>query len=143
MTPSRRSVLRVLPATGMMAMIFFLSHQPGDALPLPALPGLDKLLHLIVYGLLAASLIAACSPTIRQSRSGIVATCVVLWCLVYGISDEFHQSFIPGRCVSVLDVVADTFGAMVVGGGWLYLCQVRGAIDDEKSSRFFQFSIKR
>lgn len=143
MTSSRRSVLRVLPAAGMMAMIFFLSHQPGDALPLPALPGLDKLLHLIVYGLLAASLIAACSPAVRHSRPGLVAIGTVLWCLVYGISDEFHQSFIPGRCVSVLDIVADTFGATLVAVGWLYHRRWPWVIGDDKKSRFLPSSTKR
>jgi VanZ family protein len=34
------------------------------------------------------------------------ALTVILW----GVSDEFHQSFVPGRNASALDVVADTFG---------------------------------
>jgi VanZ family protein len=29
----------------------------------------------------------------------------------YGVSDEFHQYFVPPRQVEALDVVADTIGA--------------------------------
>lgn len=134
MTLSARVVLQMLPPVGVMAMIFFLSHQPGDALPLPALPGLDKLLHLIIYGLLAATLIKACSPGMRQSRPGSVVALVILWCLLYGASDEFHQSFIPGRFVSVLDVVADTVGAVIVSAGWLFVRRIHGPIDDKKTA---------
>ncbi len=58
---------RLVPPAGVMAGIFFLSHQPGETLPLPALPGLDKLAHFAVYGLLAATLIRACRPAMRQA----------------------------------------------------------------------------
>ena len=110
---------RLVPPAGVMAGIFFLSHQPGETLPLPALPGLDKLAHFAVYGLLAATLIRACRPAMRQLRPGRVVAIAILWCLLYGLTDEFHQSFIPGRSVSLLDILADTLGALVVSVGWL------------------------
>jgi VanZ family protein len=37
----------------------------------------------------------------------------LLLCLLYGMSDEFHQSFVPDRTPSVLDVAADTIGACI------------------------------
>lgn len=37
----------------------------------------------------------------------------LLLCLLYGMSDEFHQSFVPDRTPSVLDVAADTVGACI------------------------------
>ena len=43
----------------------------------------------------------------------------VVFCLVYGMTDEFHQSFIPQRSVSGLDLLADLVGAMLVCGIWL------------------------
>ena len=33
--------------------------------------------------------------------------------VLYGISDEFHQSFVPSRDASVLDVLADLAGALL------------------------------
>ena len=116
---------RLLPPAGVMAGIFFLSHQPGDVLPLPALPGLDKLAHFAVYGLLAATLIRACRPTIRQVRPGRVVAVTILGCLLYGLTDEFHQSFIPGRFVSLQDILADTLGALTVAVAWLLVHRTR------------------
>ncbi|MDP3478943.1 MAG: VanZ family protein [Desulfoprunum sp.] len=115
------AVKRFLPPAVVMVTIFVLSHQPGENLPLPALPGIDKVAHLVVYGLLAATLIRAFAQRMRQLRPGPVVMLTVLWCLVYGITDEFHQSFIPGRSVSGLDVLADTVGALLVGVAWLFL----------------------
>jgi VanZ family protein len=31
----------------------------------------------------------------------------------YGVSDEFHQSFVPRRSVEAMDVAADTVGASI------------------------------
>jgi len=44
---------------------------------------------------------------------------VVLATLLYGISDEFHQFFVPGRSFETFDVMADTIGGAI--GGTVYL----------------------
>ncbi|NIW80004.1 MAG: VanZ family protein, partial [Calditrichae bacterium] len=33
--------------------------------------------------------------------------------IVYGISDEYHQSFVPGRFADVVDALADTLGIII------------------------------
>lgn len=38
---------------------------------------------------------------------------VILFCSLYGISDEWHQSFVVGRSSDVLDWLADTSGAVL------------------------------
>jgi VanZ family protein len=35
----------------------------------------------------------------------------IIICLLYAISDEFHQMFVPGRSAQVLDVFIDTLGS--------------------------------
>jgi VanZ family protein len=102
-----------------MGMIFFLSHQPVDFAQLPNIPGIDKGAHIIAYGLLAGAFLYGMYPLADRSRPGVTAIIVVLFCLLYGISDEFHQSFIPGRLVSVWDVMADGAGAILVVAWWL------------------------
>ena len=101
-----------------MGLIFFLSQLPGSSLQLPPLPGVDKLGHGILYALLAATTILAITPgpARRTLRAGLL---VVLFCLLYGISDEFHQSFVPGRDPSGGDILADTIGAAVAVAVWL------------------------
>jgi len=113
-------LLRFIPTIGIMGMIFFLSHQPYDFVEqLPDFNGFDKLLHVIAYGSLAASLLYGLQPFINTTTMPIAGMIVVLFCLLYGLSDEFHQSFIPGRFVSGWDVLADTTGAVLVVLWWM------------------------
>ena len=37
----------------------------------------------------------------------------IVICILYAISDEFHQSFVPGRGLSVFDVLIDSSGAIM------------------------------
>ena len=37
----------------------------------------------------------------------------MVWASLYGASDEFHQSFVPGRHVEIADWLADTLGGGV------------------------------
>lgn len=111
-------MIRSIPLITLLGVIFYLSHQPGNSLQLPDIVGLDKLLHALVYGLLAITVFFAVHPwKLRVSKLWLALT-VVLFCLAYGVSDEFHQSFIPNRDVSGWDVVADTLGATAVALIW-------------------------
>ena len=38
-----------------------------------------------------------------------------LLAIVYGVSDEWHQSFVPERSADAADVLADAIGALVGG----------------------------
>ncbi|MFP7755919.1 VanZ family protein [Thermodesulfobacteriota bacterium B35] len=125
LTPLRNTPGRFLPLLMVMATIFYLSHQPGDSFDLPDVPDIDKLLHSLVYAILAASALFAVPPGFARSRPLLVSALVVLFCIAYGISDEFHQSFIPGRTPSAWDLAADTLGAVLCSAGWYFLCRQR------------------
>lgn len=101
-----------------MGIIFYLSHQPGELIFLPPLIGLDKLLHIIAYGILAAAFLYSLQPYINDANRTSAAVVAVLFCILYGMSDEYHQLFIPGRFVSFWDVVADGLGALLVVFYW-------------------------
>ena len=103
-----------------MGIIFYLSHQPGDFIQLPLFPGVDKLAHSIAYGCLAATFLYGLHPPANSSgKKNIAAIIVIALCVLFGISDEYHQSFIPGRQVSFWDLVADGLGALLVVIWWL------------------------
>ena len=104
-----------------MAFIFVASSVPGNQLP----GGVwDKLAHLLVYAALGAFFMIPLSGG-RVSRVTLVtaAASIVLSCL-YGVSDEVHQMFTPGRSPDILDVVADTLGAAVGALGVFVLAAI-------------------
>ena len=101
-----------------MGILFFLSSQPGDSLDLPDIINLDKGLHVIAYGVLALSALFAVPEQKYQANPFKISLLVVLFCLLYGISDEFHQYFVPGRMSSIIDLMADTMGAVVAVWIW-------------------------
>ena len=110
--------MRMVPMLIVMGTIFFLSHQPGDSLTLPLLPGSDKLAHMLAYGVLAGTVLFALSEHQKNTKPRIVMVFTVAFCLFHGLSDEFHQSFIPGRTASVYDLVADCVGAAMACALW-------------------------
>jgi len=112
-------MLKMVPMLVVMGTIFYLSHQPGDTFDLPELVNFDKLLHAVAYGVLAASVLFAAPVWLKTKSLVLTAIVAVFICFLYGISDEFHQSFIPGRFVSGWDVAADVFGASGVAWFWL------------------------
>jgi VanZ family protein len=92
-----------------MAVIFGASSIPD----VKALPGgvSDKTAHFAGYALLGALAMRAISDG-RWRRCTWWTGLQALWIgAVYGASDEFHQSFVPGRTPSVDDWFADTLGA--------------------------------
>jgi VanZ family protein len=118
-----------------MGMIFYLSHLPGDSVHLPPFAGLDKLFHVIAYSSLAGTFLYGLQPFTHSSNRSVTAIVVVVFCLIYGMSDEYHQSFIPGRLVSLSDVLADGLGALLVVGWWLRIKVKSERCQGSKGSR--------
>ena len=81
--------------------------------------GEDKLVHVGLYGVLGATLFWG-----RMRASSPPAGWVlVLLGVAYGASDEWHQSFVPGRDPSFSDWTADTAGVLL--GYWITSVIVR------------------
>lgn len=96
-----------------MALIFYLSSQPYIALA-PDFSNSDKIMHVLAYGLLGGLFALALKPW-KGTLSWKLVGLITLFTIAYGISDEFHQSFVPGRDASVLDVIADGLGGFIAG----------------------------
>lgn len=122
---------RFIPVLLSMMLIFYASHQPGESINLIDIPNVDKLLHSLVYAVLAYSALIAVSPAIRIRNVKTVGILVVMFCLVYGVTDEYHQSFIPGRSSSIWDMLADTLGAGLAVISWFRYIEQR-LIDKKK-----------
>ena len=103
--------LDVLYLTLYCGLIFYLSHQ--STLPLPmAFPHQDKLVHGSAYAVMAWLAWQAFKH--GKMPKLWLATVSMGFCSMYGVSDEFHQSFIQGRDADVWDWVADTMGAALM-----------------------------
>jgi VanZ family protein len=106
-----------------MAAIFTLSSFPK----LPSLPGglTNHTGHFIGYALLAALVVRGLAGAQWQGVTSSTAWRSVLFSSLYGVSDEYHQSFVPGRTSTVDDWVADTAGAMFAALVILWLARSR------------------
>ena len=98
-----------LPPFFMMALIFILSSSVLPRFQVP-IPHPDKVAHLVVYGVLGFLLGRAAGGNWGWSWKRAALFAVVV-SSIYGASDEWHQSFIPGRSVDAVDWAADTIGA--------------------------------
>lgn len=97
-------------AAAWMATIFYVSSLPF--IPTPNLfSNQDKLFHLVVYGILGVLLLLSFRYK-SPGYTGLQITLAVTLASLYGISDEIHQSFVPGRELELLDWLADTLGAL-------------------------------
>ena len=101
-----------VPTVLWMGVIFFLSSltesvTPGrDILP-------DKVCHAGEYFILAFLILFALQRTTRLSFfAGFWIT--LAWCTAYGVSDEFHQLYVPTRNCDIADLVADVCGVVAL-----------------------------
>lgn len=108
-TKIRTAVALWLTTAGYMTFIFYLSSRQ---LQVPHIfpEHFDKMAHVLIYMPLAILFF------VSLRNSGVnkyVFLISILLAGIYGITDEIHQSFIPGRDASAADVAADFFGAIL------------------------------
>ena len=99
---------RWLPPLALMALIFALSAQPNlsSGLGLIDLVG-RKIVHMAEFGALCTLWWRALVPSLRFHRALAAAAAVAV---LYAVSDEWHQSLVPGRIGSPWDVLIDAAG---------------------------------
>lgn len=100
------AVARWLPAAVWMGVIFRLSAIPGSSVP----GRFSSLGHFAAYAVLGALLFLALQPHRRADEALVLA---VFLAALWGITDEYHQSFVPMRTPDVADWGVDTLGAFV------------------------------
>lgn len=74
-------------------------------------PIVRKTAHFSIYACMGV--LTICFALTYKGTYYQKSICSTLFCLLYSISDEIHQSFIPGRSAQVSDVFLDTFGAII------------------------------
>lgn len=117
-----------------MIVIFLMSNDPGDVsseksrfvMYIFSLLGIDlnsvfgewasfavrKTAHMSEYFILCLLFFNALHENIKTNRAIILS---LIFSILYAISDEFHQIFVPGRAGRAFDVLIDTTGANISG----------------------------
>jgi VanZ family protein len=100
-----------------MAVLYWLSSSPGKPLPdQPELyslfyrisPSLQNTLHIPAYAALGWAWHWALGAWLHVSSVRVIGACIIA--TTYGVFDEWHQSLVPGRYASVIDVALDIAG---------------------------------
>ncbi len=91
------------------AVIYYLSSR--SRLPVDATWSVTKLAHIFEYAVLTLLLIRALDAH-RLARSRVLLVAAML-AVMYAVSDEYHQSFVPNRHPSPVDIVIDSVGISV------------------------------
>lgn len=117
---------------GWMVLIFIFSSQAGDVsnennkfvIYVLKLIGIDinsilgnlsnfiirKAAHFIIYFILYILLYRAINTKKTVGIKGFIVPILIL--ILYAISDEVHQAFVPGRGPALKDVLVDTTGGL-------------------------------
>jgi VanZ family protein len=104
----KKALIYWIATIGYMGLIFALSSQNQFGFFLPE--NGDKVMHILAYMPLGFLL----HMSLRMSGiSRYVFAAAVLLASIYGITDELHQSFVPGRFASTGDIAADILGAIM------------------------------
>jgi VanZ family protein len=109
------------PVAALMGVIFYLSAQPDVPLP----DGVDdKTAHYVAYMTLGLLVVRALARGLPARVTTGIAVITLVITIGYGATDEWHQSFVPGRSTELADLVADSLGAVAAVG----LCWAWGMI---------------
>lgn len=120
------------PVVLMLVVIFGASSIPN----LKTLPGniSDKSGHSIGYAMLGGVILRALAGGRLRGVTLAKGLAAIALATLYGVTDEFHQLFVPGRSADRFDVLADFVGASIgVTIGWLARVAQRWGILDSSS----------
>ncbi len=112
---NKAKLVNWLPAILWALLIFLQSHNPS---PPGADLAPDYVLHFLAYGALFGAILFGISGGIKPVWKGFFSlrqtAVAVIFSILYGFSDEWHQSYIPGRDSSWSDIAADSLGAIII-----------------------------
>ena len=143
----RRAIWYAVPPILVAGAIFWLSSMSASDVEETGRAGIlgrytGEIAHGIEYLVLSALLmraLVAWRPTgaapgsgPRLARLGAVTIAISA---LYGVSDEWHQTFVPGRAAEAQDVLIDFAGALVGSAVYaaLYLSWLRARIPARRS----------
>ena len=110
--PTKKNILYWLPVVIYAGFIFSISSVPGKDIP-GLFPYQDVVFHFLeyaVFALLITRAMKGCYTRMARVKRLLLVMALVLG---YALLDEFHQSFVPGRTASLVDVATDVVGSFL------------------------------
>lgn len=111
-----RKYWRLFPALGWMLIIFYLSSLQSLELT-GELSAYDlilrKMAHVTEFGILVILFYWAFLPTLGHSKNLILS---FVLSILYAVSDEIHQLFVPTREGKLVDILIDSLGILLATG---------------------------
>jgi VanZ family protein len=117
---------RWTPVVLYMAFLFGLSSMPHPPQPPPTLDVVsDQAAHVLLYAGLASLVLRALAGGWSGAVTGGMASLAVTISILYGVTDEIHQHFVPPREMDAMDLVADAVGATLAASALYIASRVR------------------
>ena len=108
----KRGRLYLLMLAGWVALTLTLTSIPDPEFG-PSFPGADMIAHFGFYGVMGFLFV------LWRRETGAGAAAAVVWAAIFaallGAVDEYHQQWIPGRSMELLDWAADFAGGTAGG----------------------------
>ena len=101
-----------LPTVAYCGLIFYLSSQEIP-IEVNLFAMQDKAIHFMEYGVLSLLFFISLRKSAPGYNIKAAAVLAIIFSGLYGISDEVHQYFVPGRESSIGDVTSNFIGAVV------------------------------
>lgn len=110
---SRKFLLYWLPVISWAILIFIISSISRFPKQLEPAFSMDKLAHVIEYAIFGFLLARAFKNSEEINLKKFFRIFAMICVIVYGITDEWHQSFVPYRTASAMDLLYDGIGGMI------------------------------
>ena len=93
---------------GYMVLILCISSIPANSMPSLGFQNVDKVAHFLEYAILGILAVHSFIP-----KKGYQLFFIIFSGFVFGVFDEWWQSFISDRHTSLFDLLADNIGMLV------------------------------
>jgi VanZ family protein len=108
-----------IPVVLWTVMILILTLLPGNAVPDVPVFGIDKLVHVFIFGML---MYLTCYAIAKSRNQPVTRTTGLLiaaaYSIILSVGIEILQNYVPGRSFSYADIVANITG--IVLGYWIF-----------------------
>lgn len=105
-----KKIKYLAPSIVFASLIFIISNQENIKLPEIGFDLIDKFLHFFAYLIFGLTIFWAIFNLYSEKNTRTKFVYLLIIGTIYALTDELHQSYIPGRTFDIFDIVADILG---------------------------------